>query len=75
MGLITNEVEIEISNYNHKHYDKIPHVKISDNKIKIKIEDLSKGSSRKVKVKCDICGKEYPLSYYAYIKHNHNGLI
>ena len=75
MGLITKEVEIEISNYNHKRYDKIPHVKISDNKIKIKIEDLSKGSSRKVKVKCDICGKEYSLSYYAYIKHNHNGLI
>lgn len=75
MGLITKEVEIEISNYNHKRYDKIPHVKISDNKIKIKIEDLSKGSSRKVKVKCDICGKEYPLSYYAYVKHNHNGLI
>lgn len=30
MGLITKEVEIEISNYNYKHYDKIP--KISDNK-------------------------------------------
>lgn len=55
MGLITKEVEIEISNYNYKHYDKIP--KISDNKRTKKVggyhwvyfEDFKKMSKEEIK--------------------------
>jgi hypothetical protein len=37
--------------------------------IEINIDDLPRGSSVKVKVKCDICGKEKMLTYEKYMKN------
>ena len=83
--LITKEVEIGVGGKNSKYYEglgyKIPRRINKYNKltfekglkIKVKIEDVSKGSGVKVKVKCDCCWKEYELSYNNYIKQNHNG--
>ena len=38
----------------------------------IKIEDLTPGSSIKINVKCDICGKEKLLRYFKYFKNTKN---
>ena len=87
MGLITTEVEITLNARTTKHYEsleyKIP--KRKDNwgrmitpkgtKIKVKVKDLTKGCESKVKVKCDLCEKEYELRYCDYLKYNHDTKI
>jgi hypothetical protein len=68
--LITKEIEIKIVQTKYwleKGFD----VKSGD-VIKIKIEDLPKGSDKNVSVECDICKKEYTLSYKKYIKNVEN---
>jgi len=40
--------------------------------INILVSELSKNSKRKIKVKCDICGKEKELSYDKYLKNINN---
>lgn len=42
-------------------------------KIKVKVQDLPKGSNYKVKCKCDICGKITTNMWNDYIQNNHNG--
>jgi hypothetical protein len=37
------------------------------------INALSKGSNKKIKVKCDVCGNEKMLSYRKYTKNIENG--
>lgn len=56
-------------------YRRYKHKYVVDNgkKIKVKVEDLPKGSHTKVKVKCDYCGIEYEIDYKTYLNHNHNG--
>ena len=41
--------------------------------INIFVCELSKNSGRKIKVKCDICGKEKEISYAKYLKNIKNG--
>ena len=82
MSLITEEVEIEITNRNStyfenlgyilpKHYDK-HHKRYSVNKgikIFVKTEDLSINSHEKVTYTCDNCGELRTTSYYKYCKY------
>jgi len=71
--LIGDKIKIKISKKNiiyikSRGYD----VKLMDI-IEIETTDLNHGSHRKVKVKCDICGKEKEIMFQKYIKNINNG--
>jgi len=71
--LITKEVEVEITNRNKGHYNKIGYNCFSGDIIHIKVEDLFKGSSLVVESLCDYCLKEgvetiLPKPYHRYNK-------
>ena len=84
MGLISKEVEITLNVKQIKYYEdlgyEIPRYFHKHNglcvkrgtKILVKVEDLSKNSHVKIKVKCDCCDKEYEIRYQDYIRCNHD---
>lgn len=86
MGLIIEDIEVELSSSNMKHYEslgyKFPKVKRKNGKmvtprgtkILIKTNDLMNGSSEMVNVMCDHCEKIFQIHYYTYTYCNHNGL-
>jgi len=51
-----------------KYYQKLGY-DVNKNLIEIDVEHLTKSSHIKIKVKCDVCGKEKILSYVKYIKN------
>ena len=70
--MITKKVEVKIASKNINHYkNKGYNCKINEIII-VKIEDLSKGSHEKIKVKCDICGKENEMTYHSYNNNFYN---
>ena len=82
MGLVTKEVEINISGSTQKYYEnlgyEIPRRKKNGRmsvqrnaKIIIKTEDLSEKSNIHVDVECDGCKKILNLKYLVYIKYRH----
>ena len=86
MGLLSTEVEVLLRNnvkwFEDKGY-KIPRTlkKYKTNKrytvdkgtkIKVKVEDLPKGSHVKVDCECDKCHKPLKIEWCNYITHNHN---
>lgn len=86
MGLLTKEVEIQLTSKNIKHYEKngyeIPRYYNKNSctwrvkrgtTIFVKIEDVPKFSHINVYLECDCCGKHYPSLYSNYSKQNHNG--
>lgn len=56
MGLLTKEVEIKIWHINSKHYSEKGYKFNLGDIIKVKVEDLLKGSKFLVDVQCDYCG-------------------
>lgn len=71
--ILTTHVEIGICYLNIKHYKELGYdVKIGD-KIIVPIEHLSPQSNIKVKVKCDVCGKEKNIKYQGYNNQVKNG--
>ena len=88
MGLITEEVEVGLTGSNIARYEdlgyeipryynkKTNQLKVNRNtKIKVKTENLPKGSGVKVKVQCDYCNKIYEMEYRNYYCINHQGKI
>ena len=85
MGLLSTEVEVGLFASNIKRYEslgyKIPRyinkygnlVAKQDEKLLVRIEDLSVGSNVKVDVDCDNCKKKYRITYYDYNKSLHDG--
>jgi hypothetical protein len=70
--ILTKRLLIKINKNNKKFYLKyFPDIKI-DQEIDIPVKYLSKGSSIKIFVKCDICGKEKEISYYSYNQYISN---
>jgi len=68
--ILSKEVKLKIHPSNFKRLKKIGYKKLRIGNIAtILIEHLSKGSHLKIKVKCDVCGKEKKLSY---VKYNQN---
>ena len=88
MGLLTKYIEISVTPNIIKKYEKlgyiIPKYKNEKGELKYKlgetiyinVNDLSKNSNKKVKVKCDICGKEQIITYTSYNDTitNNNGI-
>ena len=69
MGLITKEVEMNITNRNVSYYRNKGHICNQGDIIKVKVEDLPSGSPYVVEVLCDFCNKEIvPKDYYRYLK-------
>ena len=80
--LLTKEVEVTISGRNKNHYINKGYLlpTIIDNrgrkvtprgtKIKVKVEDLTKGSHVKLLVSCDYCGAVREMPYKEYLKHH-----
>ena len=71
--ILTKKVEVTIVAKNIKHYLSLGYkVKYFD-KITVPVEHLTPQSNKKVKVKCDICGKEKELKYQTYMFSVSNG--
>lgn len=78
MGLLSEYVEITLNPRTVPHYESLgyfiprhigSHGEISvprHTKITVKASDLMKGSSAKVLVECDGCGKQYYITYHEY---------
>lgn len=86
MGLLTTEIEINLTSKNISHYEslgyEIPRYynkesctwRVKRNtKITVKIEDVPLNSHIEVSLGCDCCGKHYPSLYSNYTRRNHDG--
>lgn len=71
--ILTKEVEVAITYNNIQHYKELGYDIKCGNKIVVPIEHLSLQSNKKIKVKCDVCGKEKEMKYQDYIKSISNG--
>jgi hypothetical protein len=71
--ILSKYVNIKISNNQIKYYIKKGYnIKGGNETISIKIEDLPPNSGAKIKVKCDICGKEKEISLNRYKNNTKN---
>lgn len=67
--LISNEIEICATGQLLTHLKELNYNIKSHQKLIIPIKDLPKNTRKKVKVKCDICGKEYNIIYKNYLSN------
>jgi len=71
--ILTKEVEVKIHPRNFTYFKNLGYINLKlGDIITIPVEHLSEGSGKKIKVKCDICGKEKTLSYINYNKNVKN---
>ncbi|MFW6009005.1 MAG: DUF7487 domain-containing protein [archaeon] len=70
--ILSKEINIKITRNTLNYYRSIGYDVKNNDIIKIPIEYLQKGSNIKIKVKCDVCGKEKLLSYINYNKNIKN---
>jgi hypothetical protein len=70
--LITKKINIKIANKNIEHFNNIGYNAKYGDIIEVATKDLMKSSKYKVKVVCDICGKEKEIQYQSYIKQHKN---
>jgi len=71
--ILSKTISIKPSNKNRNHY--INKGYDASNTINVKIEDLPTYSHFKIKVKCDVCGKEKDLLYFKYMKNTKSNTI
>lgn len=68
--ILTEIVKIRIWGTNIKHLQSLGYDNLKiNNFIEIPVEHLAKKSNKKVKCKCDICGKEKEIPYIKYLKN------
>ena len=65
--ILSKTISIKPSNKNKKYYTNKGYD--TSNIIDVKIEDLPLHSYFKIKVKCDVCGKEKELIYSKYMRN------
>jgi hypothetical protein len=70
--ILDDYVKIKINKHNYFRYEKLGYNTNNIDEIKLKISDLSKSSKVKIKVKCDVCGKEKEIKYYLYLENTNN---
>jgi len=72
--ILSKKIHITICASNYNHFKNLGYKNLKfGNYFEIPIKHLTKGSNKKIKVKCDICGKEKELCYSAYIKNISHG--
>lgn len=68
MALITETIKVKWWSNNRKHYEKMGYTFTNyKDEFVVKVDDLSKSSTEKVVVKCDMCGKLETMKYGNYI--------
>ena len=67
--LLTKFIKIKIHPTTFNHYEEKGYDVNVGSEILVKVEDLTKSSTYKVKVKCDVCGSEKELSFNKYLKN------
>jgi len=67
--ILENKIKIKIYRRNIGHYNSLGYKVNLDDTIEIFVNELPKGTSIKINVKCDVCGKEKKLSYQKYLKN------
>jgi len=67
--IINKEIEVKITKQNISHYQELGYSIDLKDIINVPIEHLQKNSNRKIRVKCDNCGKESFLSYKLYLRN------
>lgn len=68
--IISKEIEITITPSSFKHFSSLGYVDLKcGEKMIIPVENLSKGSGQKIKVKCEVCGFEKEIKYQDYNKN------
>lgn len=83
--LITETVTVKIHSNNQQYYlDKgydIPKVQkryktvvLRGTTIQVKVRDLQRGASYKIKYKCEECGKEIEVPYYSYVTNEYEDI-
>ncbi len=73
--IIDKNILIKIDRRNVEYYKNInKNIQLRD-VIKINVEELQRGSNKKIKVKCDKCGKEKMDKFYSYMNNYENDNI
>lgn len=67
--IIDEFVKIKINSRNYNHFKKIGYNVEVGSILDVKTKELMKGSSVKINVKCDICGKTKKIKYQSYLKN------
>lgn len=71
--ILTDKIKVKISKMNINHFRNIGmDINLKD-VIEINPSLLNKGSHTKIKVKCDVCGKEKEIMFEKYLKNIKNG--
>jgi len=70
--LITKKINIKIANKNIEHFNNLGYHSKNGDIIEVNTEDLMRTSKYKIKVVCDICGKEKEIQYQSYFKQHEN---
>lgn len=74
MGLITEDVLINLNQMNISRYVELGYIIRKNEKTKmVKAKDLPKSSRCFVEVKCDLCGSILKRRFYDYYRHSHDG--
>ena len=61
--ILTKEIEIHLNQFKSHYYKRLGYDVNDKNSIVVKIEDIGKGSTLKIKAKCDICNNIKEISY------------
>lgn len=68
--LISEKIKINITNKNYDHFNNLGYSVKYGNIIEVFVKDLMKTSKYKIKVSCDLCGKEKEIQYQSYYKQH-----
>jgi uncharacterized protein CbrC (UPF0167 family) len=68
---LSEHITVKINPSNFKYFRNKYDIKVGD-EIIVSIDELSKGSTTEIKLKCDNCGKITEMKYNSYIKYGHS---
>jgi len=69
-----DRIEVKATNKNIGHYINLGYNVKSGSIITIDVSDLPKTSKHKIDVICDLCQKEYNISYFSYLRNIQNSI-
>lgn len=71
--IISNSVEVCITRSNYHHYKNLGYLDVTiNNRINVKVSDLTKGSHSIIDVSCDYCGEIIKMEYRVYNRVHSN---
>lgn len=70
--ILDETIEIKCSYQVKEYYNKLGYNVKNGERFIVKTEDISKGSNKKINVKCDYCGKEKVIMFETYVNNTKN---